>query len=81
MIHEDPKVLIIRLGRVPFMDITGIQALEEVIDQFKKRGVIVMLCEANARVTGKLERAGILDKVKKHNMFSELSGALLKSAT
>ena len=29
--HTDPKALIIRLKRVPFMDITGLQALEEAV--------------------------------------------------
>jgi len=58
--HTDPKALIIRLKRVPFMDITGLQALEEAIQNLRKRGVQVALCEANPRVHAKLERAGIL---------------------
>jgi SulP family sulfate permease len=55
-----PRVLIIRLDRVPFMDITGIQTLEQVIRDLRKRGVSVLLCEANARVLGKLRAAGVL---------------------
>ena len=58
--HLDPKALIIRLKRVPFMDITGLQALEEAIQNWSKRGVSLTLCEANPRVHAKLERAGIL---------------------
>jgi len=61
--HADPKVLIIRLRRVPFMDITGIQTLEEVIEKLRKRGVKVWLCEANARVLGKLRKAGVVSVV------------------
>ena len=57
--HTDPKTLLIRLGGVPFMDITGIQTLEEVIGKLHKRGVRVVLCEANARVLGKLRKAGV----------------------
>ena len=59
--HTDPKALIIRLRRVPFMDITGIQTLEAVIGKLRKRGIRVMLCEANARVLGKLRKAGVLN--------------------
>jgi SulP family sulfate permease len=55
-----PKTLIIRLERVPFMDITAIHTLEEVIGVLRKRGVQVILCEANERVHGKLTAAGIL---------------------
>jgi SulP family sulfate permease len=59
--HSDPRALLIRLGRVPFMDITGIQALAEAIGNFERRGVRILLCEANPRVLLKLENAGIVD--------------------
>ncbi len=55
-----PKVLIVRLDRVPFMDITGIESLREVIDKLRARGVQIFLCEANQRVHGKLTAAGVL---------------------
>jgi SulP family sulfate permease len=58
--HTDPNVLVLRLNRVPFIDITGIQAIEEVIEDMNGRGVRVILCEANERVTGKLMRSQIL---------------------
>ncbi|NWG73885.1 MAG: STAS domain-containing protein [Rubrivivax sp.] len=58
--HAEPRVLIIRLRRVPFMDITGIQTLDEVTTALRRRGVRVILCEANARVHAKLRRAGVL---------------------
>ena len=60
--HTDPKALIIRLRRVPFMDITGIQTLDAVIGKLRKRGIRVMLCEANARVLGKLRKAGVVNE-------------------
>ena len=40
--HSIPKILIIRLLRVPFMDLTGLQRLEEVTQVLKKRGVRVI---------------------------------------
>lgn len=57
--HGDPETLIIRLRRVPFMDITGLQTLEEVIGKFTARGVRVILSEANQRIKAKLKRAGV----------------------
>lgn len=57
--HDDPKTLIIRLNRVPFMDMTDLQTLEEVMGKFTARGVHVILSEANARVAAKLKRAGV----------------------
>jgi SulP family sulfate permease len=58
--HTDPKTLIMRLRRVPFIDITGIQAMQEVIDDLHKRNMRVLLCEANALVHGKLRTAGVV---------------------
>ena len=58
--HTDPKTLVIRLRLVPFMDITGIQTLENVIAKLARRGIQVVICEANTRVRHKLEKAGVL---------------------
>lgn len=74
--HSDPKVLILRLRRVPFMDISGLEMLEEIIAKFHKRGVTVLLCEANPRVKEKLQRAEILDLIGTEHYFAEFAGAL-----
>jgi SulP family sulfate permease len=58
--HTDPRSLIIRLRRVPFMDITGIQTLQEVTGKLRERGVKVLLCEANGRVLAKLRKAHVV---------------------
>lgn len=60
--HTDPRCIVIRLRRVPFMDITGIQTLEEAIGNLQKRGVRAVLCEANPRVLRKLVRAGLVKR-------------------
>jgi SulP family sulfate permease len=74
--HTDPKVLIIRLRWVPFIDITGLQTLEEVIRDLHRRGVRVMLTGANERVQGKLEKAGLIDLLGRTNFCRDLSAAL-----
>ncbi len=74
--HTDPRVLIIRLRWVPFIDITGLQTLEEVIRDLHKRGVRVMLLGANGRVQGKLERAGIIELIGADNTFAAFGDAL-----
>jgi SulP family sulfate permease len=73
--HTDPRILIVRLRRVPFMDITGLQTLEEVFANLAKRGVQVALCEANPRVRNKLERAGVLAQIGQR-CFDTFSQAL-----
>lgn len=76
--HTDPHTLLIRLRRVPFMDITGLQSLEEAIEHLKKRGVEIMLCEANDRVKARLGKTGILKIIGEHNYFNNFASALNK---
>jgi sulfate permease, SulP family len=74
--HTDPHLLVIRLKRVPFMDITGLQTLEEVIQQLHKRQIVVKLCEANRKVLSKLDKAGILHTLGPTHYHDEFVAAL-----
>ncbi len=77
----DPRCLVIRLGHVPFMDITGIQALADALQNLERRGVRVLLCEARPGVLRKLVRAGLVQRDGiPPRYFRDLEGALLASA-
>jgi SulP family sulfate permease len=75
--HSDPHTLLIRLRRVPFMGITGLQTLEEAIEQMKKRGVTVMLYEANERVRARLIKTGILKLIGEPHYFKSFTEAVI----
>lgn len=77
--HTDPRILILRLRRVPFMDITALQLLEEVTQKLQHRGIRVMLCEANHRVRAKLAKAGVLELLQDEDYADEFA-SLLASA-
>jgi SulP family sulfate permease len=74
-----PQTLILRLDRVPFMDVTGIQTLEEVIGKLHKRTVSVLLCEANSRVYAKLHAVGVLGTASESIYCETLRDALLRA--
>lgn len=57
--HTEPRALVISLRRVPFIDLTGLLALNEVVEKQGKRGVQVVLCLANPTVAAKIERDGL----------------------
>jgi SulP family sulfate permease len=76
--HTDPAVLVFRLTRVPFMDITGLQTLEEVIRDLQRRRVRVMLAGANPSVTAKLAKAGLVELVGADNVTPELAAAIAR---
>jgi SulP family sulfate permease len=76
---QPTKVLIIRMRQVPFIDVTGLQALEEVIDDLRAKDVRVLLTEANDRVKGKLGKMGTMGKLGSSNVgmtFTEALAAL-----
>ncbi len=79
--HTEPEVLIIRLARVPFIDITGLHTLEEVVRDLQRRDVRVMLTGANERVQGKLAKAGLVELVGTQNVFAEMTDALRRCRT
>jgi SulP family sulfate permease len=61
LVHTDtvPDAIVIKLAKVPFIDLTGLIALEDAIEALEKRGVKVALCCATREVATRLERAEI----------------------
>jgi len=75
-----PETLIIGLKWVPFIDVTGLQTLEEVIEDLHLHNVRVILSSANGRVSKKLYKAGVFDLVGIENHFTNL-GSAVKAAS
>jgi len=62
-LHDQARVVILRLGRVPFVDATAMQALADVVRHFHQRHIRVRVCEANPRLAHKLREFGLMDKL------------------
>jgi sulfate permease, SulP family len=75
MTQNTPTHVIIRLKWVPFMDITGLHAFEDVIRDLQKKGVKVILTGANKKVLHKLAKVGILDLIE-HRIYADFETAL-----
>ena len=74
--HTYPNTLIIDLKWVPFIDVTGLETLEEVIEELHQNKVKVMVSGANGRVTKKLYKAGIMEMVGIENHFTNIGSAV-----
>ena len=68
----DIRSIVIRLGRVPFIDATGLQTLSETIGRFHKRRITVILCGIHAGVVNDLKDAGVLQLVGESNVCQNL---------
>ncbi len=71
-----PKVLIVRLRHVPFIDATGLRALEDAIVSLQRQKVRVMFCEMNSYVKGRFERMRLVAKVGPQNIVDSFGQAL-----
>ncbi len=78
-IQRPATTLILRMGNVPFVDATGIFAIEEIISDFKRHGATVLLVEVRSNVRFKLERSGVLAHAGEDNVIETLELALLRA--
>jgi SulP family sulfate permease len=75
-IQRPATTLILRMSRVPFVDATGISAIEEIITDFLKHGAAVVLSEVRPNVLRKLERAGLIRRLGADNLTTTLALAI-----
>jgi SulP family sulfate permease len=78
-IQRPASTLILRMGNMPFLDATGIFALEEIVGDFKRHGAHVLLVELRSNVRYKLERVGLIDHVGQDNVIETLDLAVLRA--
>jgi SulP family sulfate permease len=78
-IQRPATTLILRMGNVPFVDATGIFAIEEIIRDFKRHGSTVMLVEVRPNVRHKLARGGVIEQVGLNNVVDTLDHALTRA--
>ena len=57
--NPEVKVVIVDISGVPMMDMTALAALENVLLDYRKQGIALILSGSNARLRLKLRRAGI----------------------
>ncbi len=76
--HQDTKAVVIRLRYVPFIDATGLQTLEDVVEQLQARNVRVIFTEMNERVRGKMRRIGLLNRIGEGNVLRNLAEVLAR---
>lgn len=80
-IEKTPKILIIRMRKVPIIDATGIRTLEEVYKESKHRGTKLILSEVHSeQVLHELKDARLLFAIGKGNITNTFEEALKRSA-
>ena len=78
-IHKDPKYLIIRFVKVPFVDLTGLRILRSIIEELQKRGIEVLLSDVSYDIRREMYKSDFLDILGRHHMYRKFDSALHKA--
>lgn len=72
-VHGHAETLVLRLGKVPFIDATAMQSLWDLLDTCKQHSTRLVLCEARPNVLKKLKIAGLIEQIGKENILANIN--------
>lgn len=75
-IHYKPKVLILRMGKVPFMDTTGEAYFRNIVHHFTAQGGLVLVSGVEDPLKEILERTGLYNQIGKKHFFDRTGEAI-----
>lgn len=78
-IGDKPDIRIIRMRKVPFMDVTGLHNLESLYRLSKKEKIQVILSGVNAEVRDVLVKSGFASQIGEENICSNINEALIRA--
>ena len=78
-IHKDPKYLIIRFVKVPFVDLTGLRILRSIIEELQKRDIEVLLSDVSYDIRREMYKSDFLDILGRHHIYRKFDSALHKA--
>jgi SulP family sulfate permease len=71
-VHLHAEILVLRMGRVPFIDATAMQTLWDLLDACKHHQTRLVLCGAKPSVLEKLKLAGLLGQLGHDNVLEHI---------
>ena len=71
-INDHADVLVLRLGKVPFIDATGMQSLLDLLITCRREKTRLILCESRPNVIKKLKLIGLFDKIGEKNILESI---------
>lgn len=72
-IHGHAEILVLRLGKVPFIDATAMQSLWDLLDTCKQHNTRLVICEAKPNVLKKLKTAGLIGQIGNANILADIN--------
>lgn len=76
-IHAKPNVLILRMGKVPFMDTTGESYFRSIVHHFTKQGGTLLVSGAAPRLQETLKKTALYDEIGENHFFDHTGDAIM----
>src|SRR5689334_18422603 len=76
LVAGKPKVLILRMRRVPAIDATGLHALTDVVQRSRRDGTMVLICEVQPQPLQALRRSVLIDVIGEEHLLPTLDAAI-----
>ncbi len=75
-IHYKPKFLILRMGKVPFIDTTGEAYFRNIVQHFKRQGGILLVSGMKPQVKETLKQNGLYNEIGNVHFFEHTGEAI-----
>ncbi len=75
-VKDYTKCLILRMRGVPSLDATAMQTLEEIYEEYNKRGITVIFSHVNPQPLSAMTKAGFVEKAGEENFCPSIDFAL-----
>ena len=76
---DKPRIRIIRMRKVPFMDSTGLHNLESLVRMSHSEHIHIILSGVNDRVRAVLQKSGFETQLGAENVCSNINEAVAKA--
>lgn len=75
-VARNPKVLIIRMRKVPAIDATGLNTLKDLVRRAKHDGTLLLISDIHTQPMVALGRSALIDELGEDNVFGNIDDAL-----
>jgi SulP family sulfate permease len=74
-----PRILILRMRKVPVIDATGLHALTDVVRRSRRDGVLVLLSGVQDQPAAAIRRSPVLDEIGEENLCASFEEAVARA--
>jgi sulfate permease, SulP family len=75
-IHNNPKLLLLRMGKVPIMDTTGEANLSNVIKSFQSAGGTILISNIQEQPLAMMKKTGLAARIGEEHFFAHTGEAI-----